>query len=195
MEGKIDKKFVFPVVAVAGFLFAFVLISFEIAKHGPGQTVLPGGITYLGPTPTPQSIPWNTYTGKTYPYSFSYPSSFSLGWFPNDPYDAVTAFITGTNSSNNIFFRVEKLNGDPKMYVENWWKQYSWKGVGSVTQFTNGKGLTGYRAKYLDSTGNTPYDNVFFAVPGKSDRIIWISGRLFTQSDFDKLIDSVAWNK
>ena len=78
-------------------------------------------------------------------------------------------------------------------YAGDWWKEYNWKGVASVSAFTNSKGLKGYRAKYLNDQNTTSYDHIFFEVPGRKDLIIWLSGKLFSQPDFDKLIDSVAW--
>lgn len=191
-------KSLLPTFIVSLVLCVAVFIAFQSAKTRQGTVVLPGGITYLGPTPTPPTSPnspTSSYTGKLYPYSFSYPSSFSLGWFPNDPYDAVTAFLPNTDSNKNIFFRVEKLSGTAIDYANNWWKNYTWKGVSSVTAFTNSKGLKGYRAKYLDTTDKTPYDHVFFEVPGRTDLIMWISGKLFTKDVFDKLVDSVSWTQ
>ncbi len=189
-----------PAVIVSIILFLGVLLAFQSAKSRPGTIVLPGGITYLGPTPTtpsapisPRSLTWVTREGTIYPYSFDYPESMRLGVFPNDPTDSVTAFIDGTDANTNIFFRMETLKGKPMDYAQNWWKQYSWKGVSSVTTFTNTNGLKGYRAAYINDNNQTPYDHVFFEVPGRKDLIIWISGKLFSQPDFDTLINSITW--
>lgn len=195
-------KVVLPAMLVSILLFTGVSAAYQSAKSRPSSIVLPGGITYLGQTPTsispsslisPSTPSLASYKGKLFPYSFRYPAGFSLGWFPNDPFDAVTAFITGTDANQNIFFRVEKLSGTPIDYARSWWKQYNWKGVTSVTTFSNSNNLTGYRAKYLDQTGKTPYDHVFFEIPGKKDLIIWISGKLFSPKEFDTLVDSVNW--
>lgn len=185
-----------PVLIVTFILFAGVYWAYASAKNRTSTIVLPGGITYLGPTPTPLTINWSTHSGTIYPYSFDYPSTLNLGVFPNDPTDSVTAFIEGTDASHNIFFRVESCKGAPCgiEYAKNWWKQYTWKGVSSVTTFTNKNGLKGYRAQYLNEKNEIPYDHVFFEVPERKDIIIWISGRLFSKEDFDKLIDSVRWN-
>jgi len=186
------KKLV-PALAVTLVLCIGVFLAYQSAKSRTSTVVLPGGITYLGPTPTTTQTSLAQYKGKLYPFSFSYPSSFSLGWFPNDPYDAVTAFLPHTDSNKNVFFRVEKLNRTPLEYAQTWWKQYTWKGVSTVTALTNSNGLKGYRAKYLDQSDKTPYDHVFFEVPGRTDLIIWISGKLFTPDVFDRLVDSVSW--
>lgn len=190
-----------PVIIASLILFSAVIWAYTSAKNRTSTIVLPGGITYLGPSPSPSSLStpsspstqWSSRTGTIYPYSFDYPDSMNLGLFPNDPMDSVTAFIDRTDASQNVFFRIEKLAGKPMDYVTNWWKQYAWKGVSSVTTFMNTNGLKGYRAAYLNEKNETPYDHVFFEVPGKNDLIIWISGRLFSKEDFDKLIDSVLW--
>lgn len=205
-------------IIVSALLFIGVFIAFQSSKSRPGTIVLPGGITYLGPTPTTQAtdanspvtggkIPiaqdakWVTRKGTMFPYSFSYPETLSLGVFPDDPYDAITIFYPGTDANANIFFRVEDLNrlnkkqyiGKPLQYAGIWWKDYRWKGVASVTAFTNSNGLNGYRAKYLNNQEQTPYDHVFFEVPGTPDLIIWLSGNIFTPEVFDDIVDSVAW--
>ncbi len=192
-----------------------------------GTVVLPGGITYLGPSPTkatsdkrqaisekipiPSDAGWATQTGKKYPYSFLYPTSLSLGFFPNDPFDAVTIFWGDTNPQENLLLRVENIKDLPagrqgikgkedyikkskKDYALVWWKDYSWKGVSDISEFTNSKGLKGYRAKYLDASGTSPFDHIFFEVPGRPELVVWLSGRLVAADVFDRIIDSVGWN-
>lgn len=220
-ESEIQK--ILPAVFVSLFLIIIIGVAVTHAKSTKGTIVLPGGITYLGPTPTPTpsntakfstildgQIPiadtaeWTEYTGKTLPYVFMYPNTISLGVFPNDPYDSVTVFYNGTEAQGNLFFRVEDLNllqksafiTKPKVeYVKQWWKDYSWTGVSSVTPFTNAHGLVGYRAKYIDSNGQTPYDHVFFEIADRKHLMIWISGKLFPQKIFDRIVDSVNWKK
>ena len=222
-DSQSDIRALLPAVGIS--IFLVILIGFAVtkARTQSGTIVLPGGITYLGPSPTPTpanaekfsavmggQIPipdnaqWVEYKGKMLPYFFSYPNTISLGVFPNDPYDSVTVFYSGTDAQGNLFFRVEDLKQLQKStfidkskieYVNQWWKDYSWTGVSSAKQFTNSKGLVGYRAKYTDSKGQTPYEHVFFEVPNNKNLIIWISGKLFSQTVFDKIVDSVGWNK
>lgn len=216
MEEHYDIRSLVPAVLIGIILLLLVFVAFLSAKDRTGTIVLPGGITYLGPTTTPEptrapsrtgllSIPpgvtWNSYQGKLFPYHFSYPANLSLGVFPNDPYDAVTVFTSGNDGSGNVFFRVDTLpsmnkshySGKTEQYARDWWKSYSWKGVRSVTSFQNSKGLTGFRATYIDTNGDTPYDHVFFSVPTHPDYVIWVSGRLFDEETFVKIIDSVSW--
>ncbi len=209
MEDAPGPGIMLPAIIVSIILFGGVLWAFQSARNRQGSVVLPGGITYIGPTPSPAEVPlpiatdmkWTERKGTIFPYTFQYPESLSLGIFPSDPYDSVTVFYDGTEANTNIFLRVEdltKLNkkhyiGKPEEYARNWWKDYNWKGVESVTAFTNSNGLKGYRAKYLNEKNETPYDHVFFEIPGKEDIIIWLSGRLFTSADFDRLVDSVSW--
>lgn len=205
-------------ILMSALLLAAVFVSFKQTRTRTSTIVLPGGITYLGPTPTqspepraqssstvviPSDTKWLTYQGKKFPYSFEYPDSLSLGVFPNDPFDGVTIFLEGTDAQANLFFRVEdldKLNkkefiSKPKIeYAQAWWKDYtSWKGVASVTRFTNSQGMVGYRAKYLNDQGETPYDHLFFEVQNRPDLIIWMASSLLPASVFDRLADSLTW--
>jgi len=217
MEETPDPNIIVPAILVSLVLFAGVYVAYRSAAARKGTIVLPGGITYLGPSLTPTPHPdtnrsgtlsvapgtsWTAYQGKKYPYTFSYPETLSLGVFPDDPYDAVTVFYGDTDANANIFFRVDDLTklektqyeNKPEDYARNWWKDYTWTGVSSVTAFTNTQGMSGYRAAYTDVTGNTPYDHVFFSVPGRPDLIIWMSGKLFTAQVFNRIVDSVTWN-
>lgn len=220
MEDSKESNIVLPAIIISIVLFAGVYFAFQSSKSHQGTIVLPGGITYLGPTPTEKQTtetpateggspipvskdtPWSQRRGATFPYTFSYPESLSLGTFPDDPYDSLTLFYPGTDANANIFFRVDdltKLNkkqylGKIEEYAKNWWKEYNWKGVESVTAFTNSKGLKGYRAKYLNDQNNTPYDHVFFEIPASDNLAIWLSGKLFSREVFDRMADSVAWN-
>lgn len=204
-------------------LMGIVLLAYQYSRPRGGTIVLPGGITYLGPSPTvnnqqstnnkqqtthgkipvPADATWATQMGKKYPYSFLYPSTLSLGVFPDDPFDAVTIFWGDTNPQENLLVRIENLKvlpagrQDPKKskkdYVRDWWKDYTWKGVADIAEFTNSKGLKGYRAKYLDASGTSPFDHVFFEVPGRPELVIWLSGKMLAQGVFDKIVDSVTW--
>ncbi len=208
---------VFVTLIAVALLSVVAIGSYVYAKKRVGTTVLPGGVTYLGPTTTPVAQPspstatipidsntrWDTQKGKVFPYSFLYPSSLSLGFFPNDPFDGVTIFWKDTNSQENIFLRIEDLNKlkntaqyiqtSKKEYVSNWWKQYTWKGVASVVEFTNANGMKGYRAKYIDDKGGTPFDNIFFEIPGKPDLVVWMGSKLLEQSVFDTMVNSFTW--
>lgn len=225
----IPKK-IFGTVSIAvgaiAFLTIAAIVAFQYAKRRTPTIVLPGGITYLGPSPTdasrksqnvsnansqigkipvPADVSWTMGKGKLFPYTFSFPSSLSLGFFPGDPFDSVTIFWGNTNAQENLLVRVEDLTKIPNAqsyikkpkqeYVRNWWKNYTWKDVASVTEFKNSKGLKGYRAKYIDASGTSPFDHVFFEVPNRPDLVIWLSGKMLKQEVFDKIVDSVQWTK
>ncbi len=196
--------------SIAGFTFlvltGIVLLAYQYSQPRGGSIVLPGGITYLGPSPTlpptpgkisvPADTKWQTQSGKKYPYSFLYPTSLSLGFFSGDPFDAVTIFWGDTNPQENLLLRVETLKNPKKSkkdYVLDWWKDYAWKGVSDIAEFKNSKGLTGYRAKYLDASGSSPFDHIFFEVPNRPELLIWMSGKMLEQGVFDKIVDSVEW--
>jgi hypothetical protein len=217
MDDVPNPKVILPAILVSILLIAGVVGAFTWSKSRTSSIVLPGGVTYLGPTLSPTNKPtvivsgkvvipagvdWTEYKGKQFPYTFLIPQSLSLGVFPNDPFDAVTVFSDGMDPQTNLFFRVEDLTklkktayiDAPKLqYANDWWKDYTWEGVLSVTPFTNSTGLNGYRAKYKDASGGSPYDHVFFEVPGRKDLMIWLSGKLFDPKVFDRIVDSVAW--
>lgn len=217
MEDQPQSRIILPVLVMSLVLFGGVFAAYRSAKSRNSAIVLPGGITYLGPSPSPtpptspnpltSHIPvpadakWIERRGQTLPYAFKHPESLSLGLFPGDPYDSVTVFYPGTDANTNIFFRVENLTtlgkseyiGNPMEYAKNWWKDYTWTGVSSVTSFTTESGLTGYRARYLTTENTASYDHIFITVPDRNDLIIWISGKLFTDDVFDRIVDSVTW--
>jgi hypothetical protein len=220
MDEEIHPKTLVPAIVVAGIILAFVVIAYQWSKSRPSSIVLPGGITYLGPTPTvliPQptqkpfdgkiavepNATWAERKGKIFPYTFLFPGSIALGEFPSDPYDSVTLFYPGTDANSNIFFRVEDLNklnkkqyvGNLKSYAQDWWKDYNWTGVASISALTTQKGLSGYRASYTDSKGETSYDHVFLAVPNRADLVIWASQKLFSTSVFNRFVESISWNR
>lgn len=208
-------------VAVVGtaflILISIVTLAYLYSRPRGGAIVLPGGVTYLGPSPkesqeskvksqkstqkktsVPEDSAWATQTGKKYPYSFLYPSSLSLGVFPDDPFDAVTVFWEDTNPQENLLLRVETVHDikqSKKDYALDWWKDYTWRGVADVVEFTNSRGLKGYRAKYLNDSGTTPYDHVFFEVPRRPELVIWMSGKMLEQDVFDRIVDSVTWSR
>jgi hypothetical protein len=213
-----EYKKIAVITVLAVFVLCTVTIgSYVFARQRTGTTVLPGGVTYLGPSPTPfVSLPsstieipantlWGPYQGKIFPYTFIYPTNLSLGVFPNDPFDGVTIFWKDTNPQENIFLRVEDLNKIKEMsayinkpkkeYANIWWKQYNWKGVASVDPFTNSKGMKGYRAKFINDKGQTPFDNIFFEIPGKPNLVVWLASRLLDTATFDKIADSFNWNQ
>ncbi len=227
-----DEQGVSPKEIKTGILLAigaFIILSTAVygsyrhTKSRTPQIILPGGVTYLGPSPkenpassattqirtgripVPDNATWGTWKGQKYPYSFSYPTSLSLGFFPNDPYDAVTVFWQNTDPSANLLLRVEDLSQNPdtkkyltkpkRGYVENWWKQFTFTGVDVVAEFTTKIGLKGYRAIYKDSSGPLPYDQVFLEVPGKPELVVWMSQKLLETSVFNRIVDSLTWSK
>lgn len=216
-EHPTSPRALIPAVVISGILILLVVISYIAASRRQGTIVLPGGTTYLGPSPTttpdpqkntgkitvPVGTAWKEQKGAVFPYRLMLPQSLALGVFPNDPYDAITVFIDGTDAGSNIFFRVENLTtlkkesykGNLRGYATDWWKDYAWKGVASVSPLTNSQGLSGFRATYKNEQGQTPYDHVFLEVPGNTNLVIWISGKLFTTEVFDKIVDSVSWQK
>lgn len=205
-------------VVAAALLFGLTLLAYRHANSRPGNIILPGGITYLGPSPTvapvtgpggielyraEESDPTKTWEGSVYPYTFEYPESLNLGLFPGDEYDSVTQFWKDTNANENIILRVEDLTktsetrafiGKPlEEYARFWGSQYVWTDLDNASDFTNGQGLKSLWVKFKDASGNVSGDNYFLAVPGKPEIIIWMSPKYIEPKTFDRLVNSLAW--
>ncbi len=218
-------------LAVAAIAFIILIsatyFSYRHTKSRTPQIILPGGVTYLGPSPTgnatppkntetakpsaagkipvPDNATWSTWKGQKYPYSFSYPTSLSLGFFPNDPFDAVTVFWQNTNPSENLLLRVEDLsqNKDSKEYINKtkreyvayWWKQYAFTGIQSVKEFTTTTGYKGYRAQFTNQSGSPTPDQIFLEIPGNPNLVVWMNQKLLDLPVFDKIVDSFLWKE
>ncbi len=186
--------------------------------------MLPGGTTYLGPSLSPQptqapvtisktftvspTTPWVEHKGKVYPFTFSYPETMKLTLFPGDQTDSIGFGFNGIPPQNIIIFRVSDINkiepsmtqyiNKPKIdYVKNWWTQYTGglKGVKSVEEFVNAKGMKGYKAKYLNHANQTPNDDVFFEIPGRPELMVRFGNGPIDAEVFSRIIDSFAWGK
>ncbi|OGG17645.1 hypothetical protein A3D78_05320 [Candidatus Gottesmanbacteria bacterium RIFCSPHIGHO2_02_FULL_39_14] len=196
------------------------LIAYRYSQSRQGGIVLPGGVTYLGSTPTiplalsptPTTAPlsfttdattsYKEFFGAKYPYVFSYPETLPLVVFPNDPLDSVAIswgnLLPQQNILLNMEFMADRDNSDvyktKKEFVENWWQYFSGlKGVASVQPFTNLNGLKGYKAQYINLENAAPNVDVFFEVPGRSDIMIHLANGILDQTIFDRIIDSVKW--
>lgn len=179
----------------AGILILGILLWNSWTKKREGTIVLPGGITYLGPSPTPAA--WKEIKGNIYSYTFSVPETLSLTTFPEDPYDI---YALSENPSANVLIGVEDLSKDParkayigriKKYIEEfWWKQFNLTGVEKIESITNEQKLKGYKVKFKIS----PYDDIFFEVPEKPNLIIHLSNMTLPDEVFEKVVESVGWN-
>ena len=193
-----------------------VLTAYRFSQTKKSDIVLPGGVTYLGATPTlaveptavpakfiaSATVPYKEKTGVNYPFSFSYPETLPLVVFTNDPTDSVAIDWANIPPQNNILFNIELIEkrdksmiGKPKMeYVRNWWQYFSGlKGVNSVTPFTNLGGLKGYRAQYINNAGTAPNADIFFEVPGRNDIMIHLANGILDESIFERIVDSLKW--
>jgi len=202
---------IIAVIALAGIaLITYQLLLKEKPPEEPGST-------YLGPsneqkTPTAPlrftispTTKWKDYRGKIYPYTFAYPDTLSLVVFTNDPTDSVAISWGNIPAQLNVLIHVDDVSknqtmqqylGKPREYVNNWWRQYSGlQGVASVSEFTNANGLRGYRAKYLNNAGETPNDNVFFAVSNRQNLMVMFANGVLDPSVFDRILDSFDWKE
>ncbi len=149
--------------------------------------------------------PWVPVNGNKYPYSFQSPKSLTLVALSKDQYDIYALSINNQSPDSNVLIGVDDLRKtdalkkyiaiSKRTYVEQWWKQFGGlKGVASIVEFTNSKGLKGYRARYLNSANQSPNEDVFFEVK-EPHFIIHIASGVLDSSVFDPLIDSISWGK
>jgi hypothetical protein len=185
---------------------AAVATAIPSAAPDVKTSVAPGKGVFLnaqGKIAASPDVAWTTVNGKKYPYSFQSPKNLKLSTFPNDAFDIYAIAWENRPPDQNVLIGVDNLNRtealkqyitlSKRSYVESWWKQFGGlKGVASITEFTNSKGLKGYRAKYLNSANQTPNDDVFFEVANPA-YVIHIASGILDSSVFDPLIDSVGW--
>lgn len=158
-----------------------------------------------GKLTSPANAPMTVMKGKKYPYSFSVPSTLKLTTFPNDQFDIYAIVWENRPPDQNVLVGVDNLSRtdalkqyislSKRSYVETWWKQFGGlKGVASIVEFKNSKGLKGYRAKYLNTSNQSPNEDVFFETPDPKYVIHLASGILDTTL-FNSIIDTVSWSK
>jgi len=205
------------VIILGGVLYA----AYRYSQNQAGNIVLPGGVTYLGPSPSPfekekqpptaplrftaaSDVEWKSHTGKIYPYSFAYPATLTLVVFPNDVTDSVAISWGNIPPQQNIllnFELIDKVDAKyvdlPKIeYVKNWYHYFSGlKGVAKVEPFTNTNGLKGYKAAYINFADTSPNTDIFFEVPDRRDLMIHIANGILEPKIFDRMIDSLKWTE
>jgi hypothetical protein len=116
--------------------------------------------------------------------------------------------LTGNNisSESNVLIGVDDLSknstrsqfiNQPKTaYINQWWKQFSvLTGVKSIDPFTNSTGMKGYKVKFLNAAGEAPTLDIFFEVAAAPQYVIHLSNGTLDAAVFDKIVDSVGWEK
>lgn len=198
-------------------LGAVVYGAYAYSQKKGANLALPGGTTYLGENPTQNQPPtaplrftadpnvsWVTYQGKVQPYSFSYPATLSLLFFPGDVNDPVAIAWGNIPAQQNILLNLEKVDEkDPSFvtrpkidYVNNWYRYFSGlKGISKVDPFTNTNGLKGYKATYINAGGASPNLDVFFEIPGNNTLMIHLANGILDPDIFSRIIDSLKWGK
>lgn len=214
-------------LAISFFLCSLFYLSYQLANTNKGSIAIPAGNTYLGPseikptpvvtTPTVSQIrnnkftadpktPRTTWTGKKFPYQFSYPTSLPLATFPSDPSDSVGVTWNGLKPEEHILINIVDLSKnkaltpfikDPKdLMVNAWWRQFSGlTGLTPIVEFTNSKGLKGYKTRFINAKGETPNLDIFFEVPAHPELVIRVANGVLDDRVFDEIVDSVSWQK
>ena len=217
-EGMNDLRKIFPIVGIAFFiLLGIVLLAYLYSRPRTGAIVLPGGVTYLGQspsaTPIPRaatlftadaSVPWSPKNGAKYPYTFSIPETLTLVPFLTEEFDAYAITWNNAPKEANVLIGIEDLSRDEKRtpyvtkskkeYIQSFWsKQYNLTGVKTIEPFTNRKGLNGYKVKFQTTGGVSPFDDVFLEVPKKPNLVIHLSNAILDPTVFEKIVESVGW--
>jgi hypothetical protein len=193
------KKVIAIAVAITVVGIILVLVHYQQISGRQGTIIIPAGNTYLGPTPTqvPSNEQLRTVKGRIYPYTMSVPESIALTTFPDDPYDMYA--IAGSDPASNVLIGIDtKANPSEtkSAYIQSWRKQFSvLTGVKSIDPFTNSAGLKGYKVKFLNAGGESPNLDIFFEVPDKPQYVIHLSNGPLDGTVFDKIVDSVGWEK
>lgn len=130
---KIVIASVVGMLLLGGALFA----AYRYSQSKSAGVVLPGGVTYLGPSPSPVSenppasaessgeakqplpttvkftaasnAPWKTQYGRIYPYQFSFPETLPLVVFMEDPMDSVAISWGDIPAQQNILLNMELI--------------------------------------------------------------------------------------
>lgn len=167
---------------------------------GSGSVTTPQGKFAVG-----KDAVWITIKGNKYPYSFKAPKALTLVPLSKDVYDIYAIAFNNQSPDSNVLVGVDDLRRSDalkkyipiskRQYVEEWYKQFGLKGVQSITEFTNSKGMKGYRAKYLNASNQSPNDDVFFEIAGAPHYVIHMASGVLDLSVFDPIIDSVAWTQ
>lgn len=206
-------------------LTVFVLIHYVQISKRPGTLVIPAGNTYLGPNapnqntqqPAPATtsnmftaaadIPWHEVKGNIYPYVISVPTTLTLvAPKGSNAFDIYAIVWGGYDTNSTVLIGIDNLKNNPNTkayisgpkfaYVNAWWHQFGGlKSVASIDEFTNGKGLKGYKAKYVNAAGETPNLDVFFEVPGHPEYMIHLASGILDPALFAQIIDRVSWEK
>lgn len=199
-------------------LIGSIYAAYRYSQSKSGNIMLPNGTTYLGPSPTkvvseqpptaplrftaPSDVAWLTYTGKIYPYSFSYPSTLPIVVFPGDGLDSVAIAWGNIPPQQNILLNMEFINsrdpalvGKPKIeFVKNWYKFFSGlKGLGKFESFTNVNALKGYKASFINYSGATPNIDVFIDIPNDNNLMVHLANGILDPVVFERILDSVKW--
>lgn len=216
----INKLIIASVITVILIAIA-ISVSYFHSQQARSEIVLPGGITYLGPSTVPSvsdlagnnpekkfttssDTSWDTHTGLTYPYSFSYPSTLKLVVFPSDPNDSVAFDWNGIPVEQNILLNIEKVNArfpelvdKPKSeYVKVWYTSFpGLKSLGKMEEFTTPTGLKGYKAWYTNTSGEMPNVDIFLEVPTDKNLLIHLANGRLEDNVFNQIVDSVRWGR
>jgi len=219
---KISKKSLVAVNIIILVVFLLIIggTYYWVSKKSKGEQVFPAGINYLSPkgneTKKPvllydfaklaESSDWVSYKGKIYTYTFQHPKALAPLSVPNDVNDAVTFKVNELAPEQSLLFTVETISkrdptlvGKPEKFASNYWKFFSGlKGLNSITDITNEKGLTGYKATYVvKGTNAITSDNYFFVVESNNDILLHIGDIFPTEGKavLNRLINSLEYQK
>lgn len=187
--------------------------AYRYSQNRIGNIILPGGVTYLGPSPkdekpvnitspTPSqkgfsadsNVSWKTQAGKKYQFSFSYPETLPLAVFQNDPDDTIAIVWEKIPAQENILVNVENLQKTEKeKFIKNWYTNSAQlTSFVNVQPFNTVNGLKGYKAIYKNKNGSQEI-HVFFENSKNLQILLHFHQTILPADIFSRLLDSVKW--
>lgn len=187
--------------------------AYRYSQNRAGNIILPGGITYLGPSPKDEKSPvslsptpaakvfsadsnvaWKTQAAKKYQFSFSYPETLPLAVFQNDPDDKIGIAWEKIPAQENILVSVENLQKQEKdAFIRGWYTHSSQlESFISIQPFSNVNGVKGTKAVYKNKNG-TEEIHVFFVSSQKPQLLLHFYQTILPTDIFSRLLDSVKW--
>ena len=212
---------VISIVVLVLFLAVVFFLYSWVSKKNKGEVVFPSGINYTGNETSPAppqplrptydwdklggSSDWANFTSPKGQYTFQYPKGIIPLIFPGDANDSVTFDVSNIPAQFNLMGLMERVSnydkkmvGDQESFVNNYWRFFGGlKGVNKAEEFTNEKGLKGWKASYVNKSNVVTSDNYFLVVPGDDDRILHI-GNVFPaegQAVFLRILNTVDLKK
>lgn len=159
------------IIIISAILSLGVILSYQSTLKRSATIILPGGITYLGPSPAPAPTitvqtetkdgkftapvvvdQWLIWKGNKYPFTFRYPPTLPIAGIVKDAGDAVGVGWKNSQPEESILFRIVKTS-TPK-----------------------------------------PTSGVRKSIPGRTDLVAQFTNPILDPPVFNAIVESFEWN-